>query len=183
MHEQEYERLGEIEREYESMGITSGWILEYNRLSTLYPDPVTDQPFHNGQYLMLPSGTMPCEIYLQKLTSFIEDLEKEEKLAREAHRSYTIDNERYNSELGKINKLYIASRMELYKRQMARPKQIEEELYRHLFKVKPIDVKGFHDKMNALMKEKMKIMTNIRIAEATMMMTMAKNSHATTTQE
>jgi hypothetical protein len=170
MFEEEYTRLGEIEREYESMGLSSKWVDEYTRMRTCYPDPATDMPFHNGNFLMLPEGTMPHDVYMQKLTSLTEDLEKAENSAREARRFNDAQKDEYIRCYGKAAyEQDMSRRKELNKQQLARPSQIEQELRVHLFNFKPIKVRDFHKKIRTLSREQIRIKTNIRITEATMM--------------
>jgi len=169
----QHPRLAEIQLELKSMGITSTWIEEYVKLSKFYPDPANDMPSHNGVFLMLPADTMPHDIYTEKLTQLIEDLEKAEACARsfkkvkpsidEIHKDEYVrryGKGAYDQEMGR--------QAELRKQYLARPKEIQYELYIHLTRFRPINVKDFHDKINALVKEQIDILTNIRISEASM---------------
>lgn len=52
----------------------------------------------------------------------------------------------------------------------AQPNVIQNDLYNHLTRFKPIDAKAFHAAIDALIDEKIRILTNIRITEATNML-------------
>ncbi len=171
MTEAEHIRLAEIEREYESMGITSKWVDEYARMSVIYADTATNTPSHNGMYLMLPEGTIPHEVYMEKLTRLIRDMEKAEDSLRIANRSKLLNEEcskdEYISRFGQSAYDQDMSRKaEMRRHQLAKPKEVHYELRTHLTKFKPINSQAFHDKMDALIKEQTRILTNVRIHEA-----------------
>ena len=171
MFEEEYTRLGEIEREYESMGVSSKWVDKYERDCIAYQGPTTDMPMHDGRYLLLPEGTMPHDVYMQKLTSLTEDLEKAEKSAREASRFNDAQKDEYIRCYGEAAyKRDMSKRMELQKQQLSKPNQVKRELRALLFNFKPIKVKDFREKIKTLSREQIQIQTSIRITEVTMMM-------------
>ena len=172
-NEEEHARLHEINRQYELMGVTSQWVDEYARTLTFYPDPATDAPSHDGRFLMLPEGSMPCDLYIEKLTQLIESMEKAEEHAAVAKRfkpnSSGPDRHLPLSRSEKMEILEMNKQEEMRKQQLRKPKEFDYELRTHLTKFKPIDAKAFHDKIQSLIKEENRIRTNIRIQEATMM--------------
>jgi hypothetical protein len=173
MTEAERDRLAEINQEYESMGLTPQWVSEYTRLSPFYPDAANDMPSHNGRYILLPEGTIPHEIYTEKLTRLIESMEKAETYVRGVKRWKQTDEEHTKDEYirsyGKAAyDQHVSRQAEINKKKLAQPKEIQHELYTHLTKLKPINAKAFHDKMDRLIKEEIRILTNIRIHEASM---------------
>jgi hypothetical protein len=167
--------LDEINQEYERMGVTSKWVDEYARLLTFYPDPATDMPSHNGAFLMLPEGAMPCDMYIEKLTKLIESMEKAEEYAATVKQFKSNDDSShrndYVSRFGKAAYDQDMSRQaEMRKEQLKKPKEFDNEIRIHLTKFKPINGPAFHDQIQNLIKEENRIRTNIRIQEATMMM-------------
>lgn len=174
MNEEEHARLYAINQEYERMGVTSKWVDEYARMLIEHPDPVKEPPNHNGGGCpMLPPGTMPCDLYIEKLTRLTESMEKAEEHAAAAKRfkpsSSEPDRHLPLSRPEKMEILDMARQAEMRKQQLRKPKELDFELRVHLTHLKPIDVKAFHDKIQALIKEENRIRTNIRIQEATMM--------------
>ena len=172
-NEEEHARLHEINRQYELMGVTSQWVDEYARTLTFYPDPATDAPSHDGRFLMLPEGSMPCDLYIEKLTQLIESMEKAEEHAAVAKRFKPNDDPTQRDYISSFGKSAydqdMARQAEMRKQQLRKPKEFDYELRTHLTKFKPIDAKAFHDKIQSLIKEENRIRTNIRIQEATMM--------------
>jgi hypothetical protein len=173
MNEEENARMNEIHQEYELMGVTSKWVDEYARMLASYPDPATDAPTHDGRFLMLPEGTMPCDLYIEKLTRLTESMEKAEEHAAVAKRFKPSDDPTQPDYISRFGKAAYDQEMtreaEMRKQQLRKPKELDHELRTHLTKFKPIDVKAFHDKVQSLIKEENRIWTNIRIKEATNM--------------
>ena len=122
-------RLAEIEKEYELMGLNRQNVDEYVIMSVVYPDPATDMPSHNGRFLMLPPGTVPHELYTEKLTSLVQSMEEAPQKAEMC--------------------------------------KYQHELRNLLTKFKPIDAKAFHEKIDALIQEEIRLLVNVRILEAT----------------
>lgn len=143
MTEAEHTRLDEIQKEYESMGVTPQWVDEYARMSVSYPNAAMETPSHNGRHFMLPEGTMPHEQFMNRLEYLVESIEKAEMPVQKDK------NSKKQSSL-------------------IDPKLMQQELRAHLKKFKPINAKAFHDKMDKLIKEENRILTNIRINEASM---------------
>ena len=173
MNEEEHARLYAINQEYERMGVTSKWVDEYARMLTFYPDPATDTPTHDGRFLMLPEGTMPCDLYIEKLTRLTESMEKAEEHAAAAKRfkpsSPCVKSGSQYANPSRSERIEMDRQAEMRKQQLRKPKELDHELRMLLTLLKPIDVKAFHDKIQALIKEENRIRTNIRIQEATMM--------------
>ena len=173
MNEEEHARLYAINQEYERMGVTPVWVDEYARMLTFDPDPATDTPTHDGRFLMLPNGTMPCDLYIEKLTQLTESMEKAEEHAAAAKRFKPSDDPTKRDYISRFGKSAydqdMARQAEMRKQQLRTPKELDHELRMLLTLLKPIDVKAFHDKIQALIKEENRIRTNIRIQEATMM--------------
>ena len=173
MNEEEHARLREINQEYERMELSSKWVDEYARMLTFYPDPATEMPSHDGKFLMLPEGSIPCDQYIQKLTQLTESMEKAEEHAAAARRFKPNSDPHQQDYISRFGKAAYDQEMmrqdEMRKQQLRKPKELDRELRAHLTKFKPIDVKAFHDKIQSLIKEENRLRTNIRITEATMM--------------
>jgi len=148
MTEAEHTRLDEIQKEYESMGVTPQWVDEYARMSVSYPNAAMETPSHNGRHFMLPEGTMPHEQFTKRLEYLVESIEKAEMPVQKDKNS----------------------KKQYFPKQSfpTDPKLMQQELRAHLKKFKPINAKAFHDKMDKLIKEENRILTNIRINEASM---------------
>jgi len=140
----EHDRLAEIEKEYELMGCSRQWVDEYVRMSVFYPDPATDMPSHDGRFPMLPPGTVPHKMYTEKLESLIQSMEKAKERAAT---SEEVDKDEYVKRFG--------------------IRAYEQELRNLLTKFRPIDAKAFHEKLNALIQEEIRLLVNVRILEAT----------------
>jgi hypothetical protein len=175
MTEAEHARLAEIQQEYGAMGLTSQWVRDYTRLSAFYPDPATDMPSHDGKFIMLPPGTIPHEIYTEKLTNLTESMEKAEEHVRAIkRRKQSGEDDEYSKEeyirsfgQGAYNQ-HVIRQAEIHKKKLTQPKEIQNELRLYLTESKPINARKFHNKIDNLIKEEIRILTNIRIHEASM---------------
>jgi hypothetical protein len=164
-------RLAEINNEYKSMGLTPEWVDEYSRLSQMYLDPPTDLPSHNGSFLMLPEGTIPDNIYTDKLNQLTKRKENLDGRMRAAKRLKAVDR-RYSKDeyircFGKVS--YAQEEMknaDMCRQQLKEANEIQYELRMHLTKFRPINVQIFHDNMDSLIKEQNLILTNICIDNA-----------------
>jgi hypothetical protein len=161
----EHARLAEIEKEYESMGCSRQWVDEYVRMSVFYPDPAMAS--ENGRFLMLPPGTLPHKIYTEKLESLVKSMEKAEERAAQ-NMSDDVNKDEYVKRFGiRAYEQEMNRKAELRKHQLTKPKEMQQELRNLLTKFKPIDAKAFHEKINALIKEEIRLLVNVRILEAT----------------
>jgi hypothetical protein len=146
---------------------------------------------------MLPEGTSPHELYMEKLTELLKDVENAEESIRVGKDEYSKDE--YIRRFGKRAHDQYASRKaelvndekcsddeyisrfgkdaydqdmnmkkDLRKQRITKLKEIHHELRTHLTKFKPINAKAFHDKMEALIQEQTSILTNVRIHEVIM---------------
>ena len=174
MTEAEHTRLAAIKQEYESMGLTPKWVDEYTRLSVFYLDPATDLPNHNGAYIMLPEGTIPHKKYTEKLDSLIKSMEDVEGRIRAAKRFKSMNlgghtEDEYIRCFGKgAYEQEVSKHAQLSKQRLKEINEIQHDLRMHLTKYKPINAEAFHGKMRALIKEEIRILTNVRINEASM---------------
>jgi hypothetical protein len=161
----EHAGLAEIEKEYESMGCSRQWVDEYVRMSVFYPDPAMAS--HDGRFLMLPPGTLPHKMYTEKLESLIQSMEKAEERAAQ-NMSDDVNKDEYVKRFGiRAYEQEMNRKAELRKHQLTKPKEMQQELRNLLTKFKPIDANAFHEKINALIKEEIRLLVNVRILEAT----------------
>ena len=140
MTEAEHARISEIESEFVRMGVTSEWVSEYVRLCTFYPDPT---------HAMLPNGFMQHDVYIKRLNDLVQNLEKAKK---------------------QVSMCPATALVAAKQKQIVMCNAAQHELYRHLTLFKPVDPKSFYATLNALIDEKMCILTNIRIIEASNIM-------------
>jgi hypothetical protein len=161
----EHARLAEIEKEYESMGCNRDWVSNYVHWSTSHED----RPFHNGIYLWLPPGTMPHMLYMEKLTSLVQSMEEAEECAKNIkNTSEDVDKDQYVKRFGThAYEQEMKRKAELRRHKLIRPKEIQHELRVFLTKSRPIDATAFREKMDALIREEIRLLVNIRIMEAT----------------
>ena len=179
MSEAEHARLAEIDKELESLHGTPHFVDNYVRMLAVYPDPATTPPSHNGIMLMLPQGTIPHAAYMETLHKLIRDIEQAEEFAKDIPNIIKLCEDSHghmkklktfsNPSQERAFDLQLTQQVQEYRKQLCKPCEVQRELYDHLTKFKPINAKTFYDTLNALIKEKMRILANIRITEVTMM--------------
>jgi hypothetical protein len=159
-------RLAEIDAEFLAMGMTPKMVDDY--VSGAHTD-------HVWPTCCLPPGTMPHTEYKQRLENLVEVIEQADKaaevaevalektkLASAAAEAAIKQCKMTNSQ--KIIAEQLARQTESLKRQIMHPKVLKNELYLHLTLFRPIDTKAHFKKLDALVDEKMRILTEMHRA-------------------
>ena len=147
------------------MGCNRDWVSNYMRMSVSHED----MPFHNGNYILLPPGMMPHMLYMEKLTSLVQSMEEAEECAKNIkNTSDDVDKDQYVKRFGtRAYDQEMNRKAELRRDKLIRPKEIQHELRVFLTKSRPIDATAFREKIDALIREEIRLLVNVRILEAT----------------
>ncbi len=127
----------------------------------------------------LSTGTLPDTVYAETLLSLTQRAAKAQEVACDAEKALETLKRTMNSPENYFNPSiemhgrrafdqFILQQIKTLQVQMLQPKIVQHELYRHLVDFKPINARAFHTAIDKLIAEKVCVLTNIRINEASL---------------
>ena len=170
-------RLAEIDQELLDMGMTPDTVDEYVRVAGLYHGNPTVLDCY------LPLGTLPHKEYESRLDGLIESISVANQAAQAAKEALQHATEA--AEAAKpcllnshaIIAQQLAHRTECLQRKLKHPKALKNELYLHLTRFKPINAEAHRERLDALIGEKIDILTEIRRSAICSIATDYKSQH------